>query len=135
MACLRCGECCCRHQVRLDLGEAVEIAAAMGLTLDDFRSAYADIRWPGTSSLLVRHEGGGCIFLKASNGHSERLCTIHAFKPSSCRDWAPGPLRPECQSGLAGRGDPLHGSGANGPVENVRDLGGFIDSLARDRRT
>lgn len=113
--CLRCGECCRRYQVWLDLAEAGRIAGRLGLAMAQFRERYADRRWPGESSLLLRQESGGCPFLERRAGCGDQLCAIHDFKPGSCREWAAGPDRPECRSGLARRR-------------------GLSDSLARDRR-
>jgi len=115
VACRRCGECCRRYQVRLDLAEAGRIAGRLGLPVAEFRDRYADRRWPGQSSLLLRQENGACPFLERPAGNGDELCAIHDFKPASCREWAAGPDRPECRAGLARRP-------------------GFIDLLARDRR-
>jgi Fe-S-cluster containining protein len=135
--CLRCGECCRRYQVRLDLPEAERIAGELGLALEAFRDRYADPRWPGEKSVLVRQENGSCPFLDCSGESGDDLCVIHSFKPSSCREWTPGLDRPECQAGLARRWGITVGSlgELKGPDERMRDLRLFIDSLASDRRT
>jgi len=135
--CLRCGECCRRYQVRLDLPEAERIAGELGLSLGTFRDRYADPRWPGEQSILVRQEDGCCPFLDRCGESGEELCAIHHFKPSSCREWTPGLDRPECQAGLARRWGITVGSlgELKGPDERMRDLRLFIDSLASDRRT
>ena len=135
--CLRCGECCRRYQVRLDLAEADRIAGELGLTGEDFRDRHADGRWPGERSLLVRQEHGCCPFLEHSGENGDELCGIHSFKPSSCREWTPGLDRRECQAGLARRwGIVVDSSGElRGSEERMRDLRLFMDSLASDRRT
>jgi uncharacterized protein len=135
--CLRCGECCRRYQVRLDLAEAQRIAGELGLTSEDFRDRYADRRWPGERSLLVRQEQGCCPFLERSAESGDDLCGIHFFKPSSCREWMPRLDRSECRTGLARRwGIVVDSSGElRGPDERMRDLRLFMDSLASDRRT
>ena len=135
--CLRCGECCRRYQVRLDLAEAQRIAGQLGLTGEDFRLRYADPRWPGERSLLVRQENGCCLFLQRPDENGDELCGIHSFKPLSCREWTPGLDRRECQAGLARRwGITVDSSGGlKGPDERTRDLHLSIDSLASDRRT
>ena len=135
--CLRCGECCRHYQVRLDLPEAERIAGELGLALDVFRERYADPRWPGEKSILVRQENGCCPFLDHSGESGDEVCAIHSFKPSSCREWTPGLDRRECQAGLARRwGLSVNSSGGlKGPDERMRDLHLFIDSLASDRRT
>jgi len=135
--CLRCGECCRRYQVRLDLPEAERIAGELGLALDAFRERYADRRWPGEKSILVCHENGCCPFLDRSGESGDELCVIHTFKPSSCREWTPGLDRRECQDGLARRwGVAVDSSGElRGPDERMRDFRLFMESLASDRRT
>ncbi len=135
--CLRCGECCRRYQVRLDIEEAQRIAGELGLTGDDFRDRYADCRWPGERSLLVRQEHGCCPFLERYGENGDELCGIHSFKPLSCREWTPGLDRRECRAGLAKRwGIIVDSSGElKGPDERMRDLRLFMDSLASDRRT
>jgi Fe-S-cluster containining protein len=135
--CLRCGECCRRYQVRLDLPEAERIAGELGLGLEAFRDRYADRRWPGEKSILVRQENGWCPFLDRSGESGDELCVIHTFKPSSCREWTPGLDRHECQAGLARRwGVSVDSSGElKGPDERMRDFRLFMDSLANDRRT
>jgi uncharacterized protein len=135
--CLRCGECCRRHQVRLDLPEAERIAGEMGMALEAFRDRYADRRWPGERSLLLRQMDGCCPFLQRAGESGDELCAVHPFKPSSCREWMPRIDRRECQAGLARRWgvtvDSLGGLGA--PDERMRGLRLFMDSLAGDRRT
>ena len=135
--CLRCGECCRRYQVRLDLPEAERIAGELGLALDAFRERYADRRWPGEKSILVCQENGCCPFLDRSGESGDELCVIHTFKPSSCREWTPGLDRRECQDGLARRwGVAVDSSGElRGPDERMRDFRLFMESLASDRRT
>ncbi len=98
--CFRCGICCRRYQVRLSLVEARRIAHELGMIWDDFASQYLDKRWPGTESMLLRQSHGGCLFLEQEEGSAIASCHIHAFRPSSCREWTPGVSRPECQQGL-----------------------------------
>jgi hypothetical protein len=99
--CFRCGVCCSKYQVRLTLEEAQRIAAELQITWDEFVNVYLDLRWPGTESFLLRQGNRGCIFLKQGKGESIASCLIHSFRPSSCRDWAPGLNRPECLEGLS----------------------------------
>jgi Fe-S-cluster containining protein len=134
--CLRCGECCRRYQVRLNLAEVQLIADELGLTREDFRDRYADRRWPGERSILVRQENGCCPFLERSGENGDELCGIHSFKPLSCRQWTPGLDRRECQAGLARRwGIAVDSSGElKGPDGRMRDFRLFMDSLASDGR-
>jgi len=101
VTCFRCGVCCVKYQVNVSLIEARHIADELGLDRDKFVELYTDPRWPGTNSLLLRRDDGGCIFFRPSDGGREGSCTIHAFRPDSCRDWTPGLYRPECRDGLA----------------------------------
>lgn len=135
--CLRCGECCRRYQVRLDLAEARQIAGRLGLTLANFRTRYADRRWPGEESVLVRQESGCCPFLDRSGENGDELCSIHSCKPLSCREWTPGLDRRECQAGLARRwGLAVDSSGVvKGQDEKMRDFRLYLDSLASNGRT
>lgn len=136
-ACLRCGECCRRHQVRLDLAEADSIAAGLGLTGGQFRERFADRRWPGETSLLLRHESGRCPFLGSPDEKGDELCAIDDFKPLSCREWQAGLHRHECRAGLARRWGLVVGPGG-GPAALEQKMAGlrlFIDLLVRDRRT
>ena len=97
--CLRCGVCCSKYQPHLSLSEAYSLACKLGESWEQFLTRYTDHRWPGTQSVLIRHQDGSCIFLQsAQNG--QRLCKIHDFKPACCRDWVSGLKRPECQQGL-----------------------------------
>jgi Fe-S-cluster containining protein len=99
--CLRCGECCTKYQVRVDLNEVAGLADGLGMSVEDFIEAYADKRWPGERSFLVRQENGHCIFLSAGVDDSGMAgCRIHPFKPASCREWDSSLSRPECRTGL-----------------------------------
>jgi Fe-S-cluster containining protein len=86
--------------VRLELVEARRIADELGLSWEEFRDKYLDDRWPGAESCLLRHGDNGCIFLVMRNNDIRAECRIHSFRPSSCRDWTPGPHRPECREGM-----------------------------------
>jgi uncharacterized protein len=134
--CLRCGECCRRYQVSLDLAEAQRIAGQLGLTGEDFRDRYADPRWPGERSVLVRQENGCCPFLQRADENGDELCVIQSFKPLSCLEWTSGLDRRECQAGLGRRwGIVVDASGElSGPDEGMRGFRSFLGSLASDRR-
>lgn len=99
--CLRCGECCRTYQVRVDLEEAVRLARGLGMGIREFVEAYADKRWPGERSLLIRQENGHCVFLVSDVDNPGMTgCVIHAFKPASCLEWHPGLGHVECRRGL-----------------------------------
>lgn len=135
--CLRCGECCRKYQVRMDLAEGHRIADSLGLTWEEFRNSYADRRWPGEQSILLRQEPGGCPFLERCGEGTEARCSIHSFKPASCREWTANLDRPECQAGLAKRWGLIVNSRGEleGPDERIRDFRLYLDSLAGDRRS
>jgi len=102
-SCCLCGECCSRYQVRLSVSEAKRISEKLGLEWEEFRDCYTDAKWPGESSLLLRHQDGACVFLKRTAGERTAVCSIHSFKPESCIQWTPGPFRKECRDGLERR--------------------------------
>jgi len=98
--CLRCGVCCTRYPVRLDLSEARCICDGLGLSWYTFLGDYIEPRWTGTDSFLLRQQDGVCVFLKHTNEPHRTVCLIHAWKPSACREWTPSLYRRECQEGL-----------------------------------
>jgi Fe-S-cluster containining protein len=100
MQCLCCGTCCSRYQPRLTLDEARDITQKLGINWEQFLGEYADSRWPGTRSLLLKHIDGACIFLQRSIGNKQSLCRIHDFKPACCRDWNADLSNFECREGL-----------------------------------
>jgi Fe-S-cluster containining protein len=100
MRCLCCGTCCSKFQPRLNLDEAHDITQKLDINWEQFIEEYADSRWPGTRSFLLRHKNGACIFLRHSPDNKQKLCFIHDFKPACCRDWQANLSHPECQQGL-----------------------------------
>ena len=98
--CLRCGVCCTRYQVRLDLIEARRICEGLGLSWYTFLGNYIKPHWTGVDSFLLRQQDGVCVFLKHTNEPHRTICLIHAWKPSACREWTPSLYRRECQQGL-----------------------------------
>jgi Fe-S-cluster containining protein len=99
--CFRCGVCCRKYQVRLDIVEARRIADELGVFWDEFRDRYLDDRWPGAESFLLSHDTKGCIFLEQEKGSCISSCSIHPVRSSSCRDWSPDWDKTECQEGLS----------------------------------
>lgn len=98
--CFRCGVCCRKYQVRVDIVEGWRIAEELGLKFDEFKDKFLDTSWPGEESFLFRHSKGGCVFLVHKKGMGISSCSIHSFRPSSCRDWIPDWHRTECREGL-----------------------------------
>ncbi|MFA5438725.1 YkgJ family cysteine cluster protein, partial [Dehalococcoides sp.] len=62
--CRRCGNCCLHFQPHLEMAEAQNIADHLSLSLDEFKAKYADKRWPGHRTMLIRHNQNGCIFME-----------------------------------------------------------------------
>lgn len=100
LACFRCGVCCKRYQVRVNLVEARRIVDNMGISWNEFLDEYVDHRYIGAENFLIRQCEGACVFLKRID-EKQTCCLIHEFKPSSCREWAPGLFRRECREGLS----------------------------------
>ena len=100
MQCFRCGICCARYQVQLSMAEAEHIASGLGLPLKEFIDRYADPRWPGTDSILLRHQNGACVYLEQTTDKETR-CLIHHLKPSICREFSANLTQKVCWEGLA----------------------------------
>jgi Fe-S-cluster containining protein len=99
-SCLCCGTCCQKYQPWLTPEEITEIASQLEITPQQFISDYTDHRWPGTESFLLIHVNQACVFMRIAAETNLSLCRIHSFKPASCRAWAAGIYKSECQSGL-----------------------------------
>jgi hypothetical protein len=129
--CFRCGVCCVEYQPRLDLAEAGRIAHEMGMSLDEFLNKYADKRWPGTQSFLLRKRRGACVFLKHMLDSKQSVCIIHPFRPSSCRKWVADWHQRECQEGLTKCwGLTVGPSGEiQGTTRRIKLFGLFLESL------
>ena len=129
--CFRCGVCCSKYQVRLNLAEARRIADVLGVDWQELRDKYLDCRWPGTQSFLLRQESGACVFLRRESDERKTSCLIHPFRPSSCREWTPDLFRRECQAGLSKLwGLKVNASGQiEGSAEKFQDFYSFLDSL------
>jgi Fe-S-cluster containining protein len=128
--CFRCGVCCTRYQVRIELPEAKNIAERLSLSLSEFLNLYTDSRWPGKDSFLIRHQNGKCIFLKSLKRNKVTRCIIHSFRPQDCQNWTPDIGKPECQQGLSKWDLKINSTGElNGPIENLRQFFSFLKSL------
>ncbi len=132
IACFRCGICCVDYQVSLSLAEGQLIADRLEIVWEEFLDRYADKSWPGVKSFLLDKRNGACVFLERVEGNKMALCRIHAFRPSSCRDWVPGWYRRECQKGLADYwGLAVTPSGhLEGSTQKVREFCDLLESLA-----
>jgi uncharacterized protein len=131
IACFRCGVCCSIYQPRLVTSEVEEIASRLNLTGQTFIEQYADKRWPGTESILLRHQDGGCVFLDQPQDSVSGLCRIHEFEPECCRQWQAGLNQKECQQGLTrywGLTVDNDGKPAGSP-EKIRKFQAFLESL------
>ena len=95
--CFRCGICCTRYQPQLTHEEVKIISRGLNISTEDFLSKYAQCTNVG---YLLRQSERGCIFLSWEEDDSRASCTIHSFRPESCRNWVPSLSRPECREGL-----------------------------------
>jgi len=111
--------------------EARCIADDLGLSLDTFLKKYADQRWHGTDSFLLRQCDGACIFLEHTEGSNKSTCLIHRVKAADCREWIPSLYRRECRDGLAKYWElTVSPSGQpKGTEKRLRDFHSFIESL------
>ncbi|MEW6142385.1 MAG: YkgJ family cysteine cluster protein [Chloroflexota bacterium] len=100
MDCFRCGICCHTYQPYLSLKEARGLASWLGLNFDEFKKKYADPRWPGKRTLLLRKQGEACVFLERLGDGRQTKCRIHQARPRACRDWEPAMTKRECVEGL-----------------------------------
>jgi Fe-S-cluster containining protein len=96
--CFRCGVCCIRYQPQLAPDEVETIARGLGLSKADFLARYAQFTNVG---YLIRRSEEGCVFLTWEEDGVKSTCTIHPFRPKSCRSWAASLSRVECREGLA----------------------------------
>lgn len=101
MACRRCGTCCTLHQAWVRPHEITRLAACLGLTVDEWESAYLDSRWQYNDYYLIRHVDGACAFLAREDGLA--TCTVQPVKPDCCAAWQAGLDKSECRRGMAGR--------------------------------
>lgn len=98
MPCLQCGTCCSRWQAPVTTREISTIADGLGIPLRDFYTEYLREYPVRPNSYLVKHKDGACIFLRYRDRKS--FCSIHGFKPWTCREWTPSLARKECRDGL-----------------------------------
>lgn len=131
MPCFRCGVCCTKYNVRISFLEARRIADGLGISWRDFLSRYVSRDGANPESFLLRRKEKACIFLENTGDSNMSRCLIHAFKPSSCKEWNPSLYRRDCQEGLArywGLG--VGSSGLpEGPEQNLQRFYSFLKSL------
>ena len=131
MVCFRCGECCIKYHVRLNLVEARRIADELGLAFDDWLGRYTDKEWQRDESFVLRWRNGECIFLERVKGSNKTRCLIHEVKPEVCKIWTPSLNRRECQRGLVmyWRLTVSPFEELEGRKEDLRDFYSFLKSL------
>ena len=102
--CHRCGVCCERWQPLLGAHEVERLAAYLTITGDEVVTRYTEPYPFDDVSRLLRHEDGGCIFLRR-DGDGRSSCSVHPARPDACRAWTASLFRRECVAGLARFGD------------------------------
>ena len=81
--CFRCGVCCTKYQVRINLTEAQCIANDLGISLGVFFERYVGQRWYRPESFLLRHCNGACVFLEHTEGSNKTSCLISSGEASN----------------------------------------------------
>ncbi len=81
--CTACGKCCSGEPgyVWLNAEEITDLAKAMRLDEDDFRSKY--LRRVGSRYSLKEYPDGDCILLDPTTRH----CLVYKARPIQCRTW------------------------------------------------
>ena len=129
LPCFRCGICCTRYPIHLDLMDARRIADGLRMDWTDFQDKYLVRNCPGVDRFNFVRPGGVCNFLEREEGGTEALCGIHAFRPYACEAWTSGPFRRECREGLERWGLSVGPSGElQGSEEKLRDFRAFLTS-------
>ena len=79
--CKMCGRCCeGRGGIVLTARDLERISAHLGLSLAEFRAAYAERR--GHKLVIRSGEDNFCVFFAQGKG-----CTVHQGRPDICRAW------------------------------------------------
>ena len=80
--CLQCGECCrIKGYVNVTRDDVEEIAAFLGIDVQDFTDGYTILSSDRRSLSLMESTEGDCIFLE------ENRCGVHPVKPRQCRNF------------------------------------------------
>jgi Fe-S-cluster containining protein len=98
--CFRCDVCCVRYRPQVTLKEMKLIARKLGMPVDAFTLAYVRAV-PTKEAYILQSAADTCPFLRWDEKGAEATCSIHAFRPEACRNWAPSLSRSECREGLA----------------------------------
>ena len=98
--CFRCGVCCARYRPKVTLKEIKRIARKLSMSTDAFSSAYVRAV-PTKEAYILQSAADTCPFLRWDEKGVKAACSIHAFRPGACRNWAASLSRPECREGLA----------------------------------
>lgn len=98
--CFRCGICCVRYRPKVTLKEVERIARKLRMSIDAFSSTYVQAV-PTKEAYILQNSAETCPFLRWDAKGAEATCSIHAFRPEACRNWAASISRPECREGLA----------------------------------
>jgi Fe-S-cluster containining protein len=98
--CFRCGVCCREFDVRVTAGEVTQIAGSLHLELEAFLQGFTYHPKYWSDIYLLKKVDEHCVFLEEGRNPHEFLCSIHAFKPSSCWQWTPSLDRRQCITGL-----------------------------------
>ena len=97
--CHRCGVCCQRWQPLVTTAERERLAAFLALSPDDVTAAFTTAYPFDDDARLLRHENGGCVFLRwEEDGRS--ACAVHPARPDACREWTASLARRECVDGF-----------------------------------
>ncbi|WP_428389650.1 YkgJ family cysteine cluster protein [Mucisphaera sp.] len=124
--CTQCGNCCTGPTgfVWHTPEEAQAIADHLGITLEQFKTDYAEKRH-GRWSLKETKRGHlhDCIFLTWNENHTKAGCSIYQVRPTQCRTWPfwPSNLRsPEAWDNSAERCPGMKQGGKFVPADQIR---------------
>lgn len=85
--CRRCGNCCrWPGAVKLEPGEAEQIAAFLGISEIEFFDAHTRLTPDRRHLSLIEKADGSCEYL-TSTDDGFACCAIEAVKPVQCRDF------------------------------------------------
>ena len=85
--CRRCGNCCrWPGAVKLEPGEAEQIAAFLGISEIEFFDAHTRLTPDRRHLSLIEKADGSCEYL-TSTDDGLACCAIEAVKPVQCRDF------------------------------------------------